>query len=211
MRRVSQRDLDGLPPGQQNATGWPLLHYGRVPRFDAARWDLAVSGATADGTPRTWLHQELRALPQVEVVAAIHCVTRTSMGPATWGGISVSTLLDIAPPADGVRDVVAWATYGYSASLLVEDLRDPRALLASHRDGQPLTPEQGWPYRLVVPHLYGWKGPKWLRGLEYVTEPRRGFWEERGYHLRGRVWAEERYAHQEEAAPAGPGAPATGS
>ena len=51
--------------------------------------------------------------------------------------------------------------------------------------------------RLVVPHLYAWKGPKWLRGLEYCREPRRGFWEERGYHAVGDPWREERYSYQE--------------
>ena len=69
--------------------------------------------------------------------------------------------------------------------------------LEQHLDGEPLPPEHGRPLRLVLPHLYGWKGPKWLVALDYVVEPRRGFWEQRGYHFTGDVWREERYAHQE--------------
>ncbi|MFF2469022.1 molybdopterin-dependent oxidoreductase [Streptomyces mirabilis] len=48
-----------------------------------------------------------------------------------------------------------------------------------------------------VPHLYGYKSPKWLRGIEYLTEDRRGFWEARGYHNVGDPWKEQRYSHQE--------------
>jgi DMSO/TMAO reductase YedYZ molybdopterin-dependent catalytic subunit len=35
------------------------------------------------------------------------------------------------------------------------------------------------------------------RGLEYLTEDRRGFWEERGYHNRADPWLEQRYSYQE--------------
>jgi DMSO/TMAO reductase YedYZ molybdopterin-dependent catalytic subunit len=49
-----------------------------------------------------------------------------------------------------------------------------------------------------VPHLYAWKGPKWARGVEYMTADRRGFWEERGYHNLGDPWREQRYSYQEE-------------
>ena len=72
-----------------------------------------------------------------------------------------------------------------------------RAVLATHHDGVPLTQERGAPLRLVIPHLYSWKGPKWVRGWSYTAAPQRGFWEERGYHVRGDAWREERYAYQE--------------
>ena len=63
-----------------------------------------------------------------------------------------------------------------------------RAIFATHKDGELLTAEHGFPLRLVVPHLYAWKGPKWVRGVEYMTADRRGFWEERGYHNIGDPW-----------------------
>jgi DMSO/TMAO reductase YedYZ molybdopterin-dependent catalytic subunit len=49
----------------------------------------------------------------------------------------------------------------------------------------------------VVPHLYGWKSVKWVRAVEYLTEDRRGFWEERGYHSSADPWREERFSYQE--------------
>ena len=92
---------------------------------------------------------------------------------------------------------MAWAEYGYSANLRIEDFASDRTILATHHDGEPLSAEHGWPLRLVVPHLYGWKGPKWLRMIEYLTDERRGFWEERGYHTQGSPWEEQRYSYQE--------------
>ena len=47
--------------------------------------------------------------------------------------------------------------------------------------------------RVVVPHLYLWKSAKWVRRVEFVDADRAGYWEERGYHMRGEPWAEERY------------------
>ncbi|GHD55569.1 hypothetical protein GCM10010317_040930 [Streptomyces mirabilis] len=87
--------------------------------------------------------------------------------------------------------------YGYAANLRLRDFTAPETLLATHHNGELLTAEHGFPLRLVVPHLYGYKSPKWLRGIEYLTEDRRGFWEERGYHNVGDAWKEQRYSHQE--------------
>lgn len=49
-----------------------------------------------------------------------------------------------------------------------------------------------------VPHLYGCKSPKWLRAIEYLTEDRRGFREQRGYHDIADPWKEQRYSHTEQ-------------
>ena len=34
-----------VPPGQRLVKGWPVLHYGPVPKFDEATWDFRVFGA----------------------------------------------------------------------------------------------------------------------------------------------------------------------
>ena len=186
-----------LPPGQRPADALKVQHYGRVPRTNLATWELAVTGATASGTDTRLSLEQVRALPRTRVRCDLHCTSKWSVTDLAWGGVPVRTLLDLAPPADGVTHVLAWAEYGYSATLRIEDVASPRALLADELDGAPLSKEHGWPLRLVVPHLYGFKGPKWLRGFEYHRGPVRGFWEERGYHLTGDAWREERYSYQE--------------
>ncbi len=186
-----------LPPGQRRSDGLQVKHYGRVPRINLATWDLTVTGATADGATTKLSLDQVRALPRTDVRGDLHCASKWSVTDLRWGGVPVRALLDLVPPADGVTHVLAWAEYGYSATLRIEDVASPRALLADELDGEPLPPEHGWPLRLVVPHLYGFKGPKWLRGIEYHRGPVRGFWEERGYHLVGDAWREERYSYQE--------------
>jgi DMSO/TMAO reductase YedYZ molybdopterin-dependent catalytic subunit len=69
-------------------------------------------------------------------------------------------------------------------------------MLVDTRNGEPISPEHGWPVRLFVPHLYFWKSAKWVRGVEFMSGDRPGFWEQYGYHMRGDPWAEERYGWQ---------------
>ena len=69
----------------------------------------------------------------------------------------------------------------------------PDALLATHWQGEPIGRVHGGPMRLVLPHLYFWKSAKWLQRIEFMAEDRPGYWEERGYHMRGDPWDEERY------------------
>lgn len=185
-----------LPPGQREAPLRPN-HYGRVPRIDLDSWSLTIEGATADGSMTRLSWADVEALPHVEVRADLHCASHKSTPGLVWGGVSARTIIDLAPPAPEARWLYACAAYGYHSNLTVDDLLSPRALFATHLDGAALAPEHGWPMRLVVPHLYGWKGPKWLLTIEYLASPQRGFWEERGYHFTGDVWREERYAHQE--------------
>lgn len=82
----------------------------------------------------------------------------------------------------------AWATNLPLEHFLAED-----ALLADTHDGRPITAEHGGPVRGMIPQLYAWKSAKWIKAIELVASDRPGFWEERGYHLRGDPWKEERY------------------
>jgi DMSO/TMAO reductase YedYZ molybdopterin-dependent catalytic subunit len=187
-----------LPPGQREQAQWPVLHYGPVPRFKPGRWDLQVYGATADGGKHSWDYAEFHRLPRDEVVADMHCVTKFSLLGNRWSGVLASTVLGLAPPAPEATHALVSAEYGYSANLRIADLCAPHTIFATHRGGEELTPEHGFPLRLVVPHLYAWKGPKWVRAVEYLTEDRRGFWEERGYHKVADPWQEQRYSYQED-------------
>lgn len=187
-----------LPPGQRRVAGWPVSHYGPVPRFRPGSWDLKVFGATLRAGPHSWSWDEVTALPRVTVVADLHCAQGTTSTGHEWFGVAAETILRLAPPAPGVTHVMAWAEYGYSANLRLSDFTAPTTLLATHRGEEPLTAEHGSPLRLVAPHLYGYKGPKWLRGIEYLTADRPGFWEERGYHRVGDVWTGKRYSYEQD-------------
>jgi DMSO/TMAO reductase YedYZ molybdopterin-dependent catalytic subunit len=186
-----------VPPGQQVRPDWLVQHYGPVPRFRPDTWDFRVTGVTESGGEHRWDWAGICALPRCAVTADLHCVTKHTIPDIPWEGIAATELLRLAPPAGHVTHVMVWADYGYSANIRIGDFAADTTLLATAVAGEPLTPEHGFPMRLVVPHLYGWKSVKWVRAVEYLTEDRRGFWEERGYHSSADPWHEQRFSYQE--------------
>jgi DMSO/TMAO reductase YedYZ molybdopterin-dependent catalytic subunit len=187
-----------VPPGQRARDRLLVKHYGPIPKVtERDSWTMVFGGETATGEGHRLTVGELDELPQARVTAALHCASKWSVLANVWDGVLAGELLKAFPPADGINDIIVYGQYGYSATLTVDDLAESHSLLATALNGEPLAPEHGFPVRLIVPHLYSYKGPKWFRGWEYLDTPRRGFWEERGYHLRGDPWLEERYSYQE--------------
>lgn len=82
---------------------------------------------------------------------------------------------------------------GYMTNLALEDLATEQVILARRHNGRELTLERGWPLRLIVPQRYAWKSPKWVSGFEFMVEDKPGIYEQRGYHVRGDPWKEERF------------------
>ncbi|WP_262391249.1 molybdopterin-dependent oxidoreductase [Nocardiopsis sp. CNR-923] len=187
-----------LPPGQALRREHRALHYGPVPTFREHRWDFRVMGVTETLGSHRWTWEEFGRLPTADSVSDFHCVMRFSVPDVRWRGVRAVDLVRVAPPGPEVTHVMAWGEYGYSANLPLETFLGEDVVLATHRGGEPLPPEHGFPLRLVVPRLYGWKSVKWLRAVEYMTADRRGFWEERGYHNRADAWREQRFSYQEE-------------
>ena len=169
-----------------------------MPRFNPRTWDFRVCGATESGTEHQWDWAGLAGLPRCQVLADLHCVTKFTIPHIAWKGIAATEVLNAAPPAPEVTHVMVWADFGYSANVRIADFAAESSLFATGCDGADLTPEHGYPLRLVVPHLYGWKSVKWVRSVEYLTADRRGFWEERGYHNTADPWHEQRFSYQEQ-------------
>ena len=181
-----------LPPGQSLTLKWPVLHYGRVPEFDPARWDFKISGLVE--TPLRFKWDEFRALPQVESASDFHCVTRWSRLDNRWKGVRFTAVLERAKAKPEAQYALVLAEEGYTSNIPLDDLLRPDVLFAFEHDGEPLTVEHGGPLRLIVPHLYGWKSVKWVRGFMLLDHDRLGFWERNGYHAYGDPWKEQRYS-----------------
>ena len=180
-----------LPPGQAATLKWPVLHYGSVPRFDPAAWDFKTVGLVEKPLRLSW--DEFNALPRIQVTSDFHCVTRWSRFDNRWDGVSFREILRLARPKPEARYVLVHGEQGFTANVPLPDLDRPQVLFATHHDGQPLTPEHGYPLRLIVPHLYAWKSVKWVRGLEFLDRNAPGFWERNGYHMYGDPWKEQRF------------------
>lgn len=188
----SPRQDPRLPPGQVKTDKWPVLHYGSVPRVDLATWDFRIDGLVE--RPARWTWEEFLALPRTQVRSDIHCVTRWSRYDNLWQGVSVRKLFEAAGVRSEARFAIAHAEQGFTANLPLEAILDDDVLLADKHDGEPLTPDHGWPLRLVVPRRYFWKSAKWVRRIELVAQDLPGFWERNGYHNDADPWREERFS-----------------
>ncbi len=191
-----------LPPGQSVTQKFPVLHYGPTPGFNPATWDLRVWGEVEQEARWTW--DEFQKLPRAKLLMDIHCVTRWSKFDTLWEGVALKTLIDhglirLKPTA---RYLMQHAEYGFTVNLPLEVALQENFLPATHFNGEPLSPDHGYPLRGVVGAIpnrsdletpYFWKGAKWLRGLEFMAQDKRGFWEQAGYHNRADVWKEERF------------------
>jgi DMSO/TMAO reductase YedYZ molybdopterin-dependent catalytic subunit len=184
-----------VPPGQRVTRGWPVLHEGRIPRFDKESWRLGLHGACRK--PYELIYDELLAFPVVDLRSDFHCVTGWSKLDNLWRGVQTKVLLSRAEPGTDASHVLVHGEQGYSANLPVEVLLEEDAIVTWSHNSRDLAPKHGFPLRLLVPRLYGWKSVKWVRSLELLTQDRRGFWETRGYHNHADPWREERYAYQE--------------
>ena len=184
-------DSARLPPGQYQTERWPVLHAGVVPKVDLATWDFTIDGLVAE--PRGWTYEELRGLGEVTRTADVHCVTKWSLFDAEFQGVPALTVLDHVELAPGATHVLVRAEHGFTANLPLDHFSRPEKLLAWGFRGEELSPDHGWPLRLVVPHLYFWKSVKWVRGFTVLNHDTPGFWERNGYHMHGDPWSEQRY------------------
>ncbi len=200
-RRMQQEGR--LPPGQSLTLKFPVLHYGPIPPFDPETWDFRIWGEVEEELRWTW--DEFQRLPKTKVVMDIHCVTRWSKFDTTWEGVSLKQLVEagIVRPKPEAAFVVQHCEYGYTTNTPISVALADNFLLATHFNGDPLTPEHGFPLRGLVgaipgrkdlKDIYLWKGGKWLRGLEFLKEDKPGFWEKAGYHNEGDIWREQRVA-----------------
>ena len=58
-----------LPPGQQLTNKWPVLTYGRTPRFDPKRWSFRCFGLVEHEVSWTW--EEFLTLPRVTLTSEV--------------------------------------------------------------------------------------------------------------------------------------------
>jgi sulfane dehydrogenase subunit SoxC len=183
-----------------------LAHYD-IPRVDAATWRLEVGGLVE--RPLTLTLDDLRRRPAVELAVTMECAgngralltprvvsqpwLHGAVGTALWRGVPLESLLEDAGVLDGARDVVftgldrgleGGVVQDYERSLSLEEASAAGAILAHEMNGQPLSPQHGYPLRLVVPGWYGMTSVKWLTRITPQSEPFAGYQQAHSYRLR---------------------------
>ena len=192
-RRPTSEAAARLPPGQYETHDFPVLSLGPTPDVDLATWTFTIHDGPRPLARFTW--SELEALPRTRWTGDIHCVTKWSKFDTEWEGVTFDDLMAAAGAAPPTPYLLALSHDGYDTNLPVADLTGGRAMIATRYAGAPIEAEHGGPARLLVPHLYFWKSAKWVRGLRFIARDEAGFWELRGYHMRGDPWREQRYTN----------------
>jgi DMSO/TMAO reductase YedYZ molybdopterin-dependent catalytic subunit len=191
-RRVEPQLAARLPPGQHVTHDFPVLSATPTPDVDLGVWRFTLKHGARPIATWSWL--EFNQLPRTTWTGDIHCVTSWSKFDTTWEGVTIDHLLMAAGVAELTPFVLAESCTGYTTNVPATDLLGGKAMVATMYGGQPLSGQHGGPARLLVPHLYFWKSAKWCNGLRFTERDEPGFWELRGYHMRGDPWTEQRYS-----------------
>ncbi len=151
------------------------------PTVDGARWRLQVGGER----PYSLTYEQLRALPHVEFAMTLQCISNLVGGglisTAIFRGVPLRDLLDRAGAPGGTREIRFACADGYTESLPLETVNDPRTIVAYLMNGEPLTKEHGFPARIILAGRYGMKQPKWLTTIAPLNAALNGYWEVRGW------------------------------
>ena len=173
-----------------------------VPEVDPNDWKLSISGEVE--SPLSLSHDQILGMHSKEILNLIECAgnSRSTMQPAaegvqwdhgavssaSWRGVPLSAILDRAGISASAKDILfngadhdgekhGPGALNYAMSLPMEKALHPDTMLAFEMNGAPLTPEHGFPIRLLVPGWYGMASVKWLTSVKLITKPNGGFHE----------------------------------
>ncbi|MDQ2706776.1 MAG: molybdopterin-dependent oxidoreductase [Actinomycetota bacterium] len=133
-------------------------------------WALALSGGPR---PMTLDLAALAAMPQHSATLPIACVEGWST-TQTWTGVRLGDLAALAGmPTPGSAMVTSLEKAGAfnHAVLQANQILDPDALLALRVNGAELTPDHGYPARIIVPALPGVHNTKWVSTIDFRSMP----------------------------------------
>src|SRR3954468_4838732 len=113
--------LDRTPPAQVLTSKWPVLHYGGVPKVDphAPGWSLRIFGLVEQ--PCELTYDEIRAMPAVDVVCDMHCVTHWSRLDNTFTGVPTKSLLERAKPRPEAKYVICHSEAGFTVNVPLDE------------------------------------------------------------------------------------------
>lgn len=156
-----------------------------TPQINPDYWSFAITGKVRQ--PLILSFADFHQFPLETIRITLTCTGshagRPVMREASWRGVPLNALLNHIEAAPAAQYAHIFASDGYSSVLPLNALEG--TLLAFEVDGAALTPEEGFPARLLTPGRHGYKMPKWINRIELRETPDGGFWEARGWSLEG--------------------------
>jgi DMSO/TMAO reductase YedYZ molybdopterin-dependent catalytic subunit len=177
--------------------GWAHAEYVRVKEFlirsientqhvDLKSWCLKIEGLVEK--PLALRFDEVQALPKKIQVKNFICVEGWGLDDQKWEGAHLKEIFSKVKISPKAKFVSFYATGGqYKDSLSIQEAIEPETMLAYRLNGKDLLPENGFPLRLVIPRMYGYKGVKWVERIVFTEEQEIGYWEQRGYSVDGSI------------------------
>ena len=156
---------------------------GGDPVVQASAWRLQLPG-------KSLTYSELLGLPAQQLELTLECISNdvggTLISNGVWKGPRVSDVLALTTvPQDAVWMLIE-SSDGYTESFPLRELTKDH-LLATHLNGEPLTPPHGFPARFIFPGHYGMKQPKWVTKIRFSSNDQPGYWEGNGWDERAIV------------------------
>jgi DMSO/TMAO reductase YedYZ molybdopterin-dependent catalytic subunit len=189
--RVKSFDLRRLTSLVTPSEEFFTFHQNDTVRADAAGYRLHVGGLVKRALELTL--SDLLARPDRKSVGAVIECSGNSGNPhimnglvshSVWTGISLAAILREAGVLPEAREVVflgmdvidekKWqagnASYPtpHGRSIYIQDAMAQDNLLAFAMNGKPLSPEHGFPLRLIMPGWYGMAQVKWLNRIQVI-------------------------------------------
>jgi DMSO/TMAO reductase YedYZ molybdopterin-dependent catalytic subunit len=141
----------GISADETSEEAWRLIVVGRTGTVRLSRTDLL----------RHSLHS---------AVLPIACVEGWSTSDQWWRGVRLRDLAALVghddPPDVLVESLQRHGAFR-RAALRANQVADPRSLLALHVNGEDLTPDHGYPARVIVPAAPGVLNTKWVARLTF--------------------------------------------
>ncbi|WP_369226366.1 molybdopterin-dependent oxidoreductase [Streptomyces sp. R39] len=132
-------------------------------------WRLVVTGP--DGRTVRLSRPELLRLPQHSAALPIACVEGWSTADQWWRGVRLRDLAALVGYDDDPPDVLVESLQRHGAfrrgALRANQVADPRSLLALQVNGEDLSPDHGYPARVIVPAAPGVLNTKWVARMTF--------------------------------------------
>jgi len=162
-------------------------HHSGVPEIDPATHTLTIHGLV--DRPLVFTVDEIKRLPSVSRIHFVECSGNSSSewrssgandlqrahgltSCSEWTGVPLSLLLkECGVKPEGTWILAEGADPGrHDRSIPMSKAMDD-CLVAYGQNGEPIRPEQGYPFRLLVPGFEGNMNVKWLRRVKVLDRP----------------------------------------
>jgi DMSO/TMAO reductase YedYZ molybdopterin-dependent catalytic subunit len=149
-------------------------------------WQLTVDGMVE--SPRVFSFADLVNLTRTDMLVDFHCVEGWSIYDVPWNGVLLNDIFDTVKPLSGASYVTFHTLGGkYNESLPLDVAKEPKTVLAYGIGGSTIPLKHGFPLRIVIPRLLGYKNAKYIERIELTNEEVHGFWVNAGYPYAGEV------------------------